>query len=166
MSSWTHRGFVRLRRILLGSVLLAVLNVAFAALIVTETVTPSLGLVLAGASGRQFILNTDGTVSGANAADYLVGAVSGQVEVRKTQGPGDFTIVADVISTTGGVTVNAIPCRWHNDPQTTCDPPGIAAGQPNNTTQILYVGVDITTSQAHSDGDIASVTYEITVTVL
>ena len=164
MSSWTHRGFVRLRRILLGSVLLAVLDVAFAALFLTETVTPSLGLVLAGASGRQFILNTDGTVSGANAADYLVGAVSGQVEVRKTGGAGSATIVADVISTTGGVTVNAIPCRWHNDPQTTCDPPGITAALQGPRT--LYVGVDITTSQVHTDGQTASVTYEITVTVL
>ena len=162
----THRGFVRLRRILIGSALLAVLDIAIAAITVTTTVTPSLGLVLAGASGRQFILNTDGTVSGANAADYLVGAVSGQVEVRKTGGAGSATIVADVISTTGGVTVNAIPCRWHNDPQTTCDPPGIVAAMQNNDTRILYVGVDITTSQVHSDGDIASVTYEITVTLL
>ena len=164
MSSWTHRGFVRLRRILLASVLLAVVDVAIAALTVIEIVTPSLGLVLAGASLRQFILNTDETVTGANAADYLVGAVSGQVEIRKTAGPASATIVADIISTTGGVTVNAIPCRFHNDPQTTCDPPGIVAAL--QATRILYVGVDITTSQVHSDGDIASVTYEITVTVL
>ena len=164
MGSWTHRGFARLWKLLIGGALLVVLNVAFAALFVTETVTPSLGLVLAGMSGRQFILNTDETVGGANAADYLAGAVSGQVEVRKTQGPGSANIVADVISTTGGVTVNAIPCRFHNDPQTTCDSPGITAAL--QATRILYVGIDITTSQVHGDADIASVTYEITVTVL
>ena len=64
MSSRTHRGFARLRKILLGSVLLAALDVAFAAFTMTEVVMPSLGTLLGGASGRQFILNTDETVSG------------------------------------------------------------------------------------------------------
>ena len=159
----TYRGFARLRKILLGSALLAVLDVAIAAITVTETVTPSLGLVLAGASSRQFILNTDETVSGANAADYLCCAVSGQLEVKQTGGPASGTILADNITATGGVTVNAIPCRWHNDPQARCDLGGITAAL--QATRILYVGVDITTSQVHSDGDIASVTYDITVTI-
>ena len=163
MGPRTHRGFARLRRLLLGSVLLAVLNVAFAALFLTETVTPSLGLVLAGASGRQFILNTDETVSGANAADYLVGAVSGQLEVKQTGGPASGTILADNITATPGVTVNAIPCRWHNDPQARCDLGGITAAL--QATRILYVGVDITTSQVHSDGDMEIVTYDITVSI-
>ncbi len=159
----THRGFVRLRKFLLGSALLAALDIAIAAITVTETVTPSLGLVLAGASGRQFILNTDETVSGANAADYLVGAVSGQLLVKQTGGPASGTILADNITTFGGVTVNAIPCRWHNDPQTRCDLGGITAAL--QATRILYVGVDITTSQVHFDGDPASVTYDITVSI-
>ena len=164
MDSRTHRGIARLRRLLFGIALLAVLDVAFAALFVTETVGPGLGTWFSGISGRQFILNTDETVGGANAADYLVGAVSGQIEVRKTQGPGSANILADNFSTSGGVTINAVPCRYHTDPQTTCDGVGITAAL--QATRILYVGVDITTTQVHVGGDTASASYDITVTLL
>ena len=164
MDSRTHSGFVRLRKLLLGGALLATLDVAFAALFVTEVVTPSLGTVFSGAIGRQFILNTDETVSGANAADHLFGAVSGQIEVRKTQGPGSATIFADNFTTSGGVTINAVPCRWHNDPQSTCDGVGISAAL--QATRILYVGVDITTTVVHVGGDTASASYDINVTLL
>ena len=140
------------------------LDVAFAAIFITETVTPSLGTVFSGASGRQFILNTDETVSGADAGDYLFGAVSGQVEIRKTAGPADANILADNFSTSGGLTINAVPCRFHNDPQTTCDGVGITGRL--QATRILYVGVDITTTVVHVGGDTASASYDITVTLL
>lgn len=164
MSSRMYCGYARFRKILLGSALLAVFDFAFAAFTMTETVTPSLGLVFSGASGRNFILNTDETVTGADAADYLFGAVSGQLSLVKTQGAVDVNIVAENIIPTGGVTVNAVPCRFHNDPQTTCDGAGINVKI--NKTRILYVGVNITTSLAHSGGDTASVTYDINVTFL
>jgi hypothetical protein len=149
---------------LLGSVLLAALDVAFAAFTMTETVTPGLGLVFSGASGRNFILNTDETVSGANAADYVSGAVSGQLTLVKTQGPADVNIVAENITTLGGLTVNAVPCRFDTDPQTTCDGAGINVRI--NQTRILYVGVNITTTQIHNSGDMASATYDINVIFL
>ena len=164
MNSRTHRGFARLRKILLGSALLATLDAAFAAFTMTETVTPSLGTVLSGISGREFILNTDETVTGANAADYLFGAVSGQLSLVKTQGPANVNILADNFSTSGGVTIKAVPCRFHTDAQTTCDGAGINVQV--KFTRILYVGVDIDTSQMHSGGDTASATYDITVTFL
>ena len=164
MNLRTHRGFARFRKILLGSTLLAALNVAFAALSITEDVTPSLGTVLSGAGGRQFILNTDETVTGADAADYLFGAVSGQLRVRKTAGPASANIVAENITPSGGLTVNAVPCRWHTDAQTTCDGAGINVTVQGNRR--LYVGVDITTSQVHNSGDTASVTYDIRITLL
>ncbi len=167
MDSRKHRGFVRLRSFVLGGALLVALDVAFAALFVDETVFASLGTWFSGAPGRQFILNTDETVGGANAADYVLGALSGQIEVRKTQGPGSANITADNFSGGGtGVTINAVPCRFHNDPQTTCDAPGITATLPSNQTRILYVGVDINTDVVHVGGDTASATYDITVTVL
>jgi hypothetical protein len=150
----------------LGGALLVALDVAFAALFVEETVFASLGTWFSGAPGRQFILNTDETVGGANAADYVLGALSGQIEIRKTAGPGSANITADNFLGAGGVTINAVPCRFHNDPQTTCDPPGITATLPNNQTRILYVGVDINTTITHSGGDTASATFDITVTVL
>ena len=59
-----HRGFARLLKILLGGALLVALDVASAAITVTEVVSPSLGTCLEGATDRQFILNTDETVSG------------------------------------------------------------------------------------------------------
>ena len=65
MHSRTHRGFGRLLKILLGSALLAAINVASAAFTMTEVITPDLGTFFSGASGRQFILNTDETVTGA-----------------------------------------------------------------------------------------------------
>lgn len=164
MSSRTQYAFARLRKILLGSALLAACDGALAAFTITEIITPSLGTVLGGASGRQFILNTDETVSGANAGDYLFGAVSGRLRLRKTQGPADVNIVAENITTTGGVTVNAVPCKWQNQVQTTCEGAGINVTVQGNRT--LLVGVDITTSQVHSGGDTASVTFDITVTFL
>jgi len=151
---------------LLCSALLAALHVAYAAFTMTEVVTPSLGTVLSGASGRQFILNTDETVSGANAADYLFGAVSGELllDRGKDKGKAAVNIVAENISTTGGVTVGAVPCRFHKDAQTTCDGGGINVNLDKKKT--VWVGVDITTSQVHSGGDTASITYDITVTFL
>ncbi len=156
-------GFARFRKILLGSTLLAALDVAFAALTITEDVTPSLGTVYSGASGRQFILNTDETVSGPAAADYLFGAVSGQLSLIGQNG--NATVVADNFSGSGA-TINAVPCRYHTGSQTTCDAPGITVNVKKNSARTLYVGVDITTTQIHSGGDTASVTYDITVTFI
>ncbi len=164
MDSRTHRGFVRLRSFVLGGALLVALDVAFAQLTVTEVVPPSLGTWFSGAPGRQFILNTDETVGGANAADYVVGAVSGQITVKKTGGPASANITADIFLGGGGVSINAVPCRWHNDPQTICDAPGITVAL--QATRTLYVGVDINTDVVHVGGDTASATYDITVTIL
>jgi hypothetical protein len=164
MSTRTRRWFARLRIILLGSALLAALEAAFAAITVTESVTPGLGTLLGGASGRNFILNTDGSVSGTDAADYLFGAVSGQLSVKQTGGPASANILADNFSTTGGVSVNGVPCKWHTDTATTCDGSGINVTV--QATRTLLVGVDIDTSQVHSGGDTASATYDITVTLL
>jgi hypothetical protein len=134
-----------------------------AQLTVTETVAPSLGTVIAGPAGRQFALNTDGTVTGANAADYLYGSSEGTLIVHKRQGLGLASVVAENITTTGGVIVNSIPCRWHNEPQQNCDGNGLfvtAVGR-----RRLLVGVDLTTSQTHVGGDTASVSYDITITL-
>ena len=163
MRTSTHRRFARLRQILLGGALLAALQVTFAAFTLTEVVTPSLGTILSGASGRQFILNTDETVSGPAAADYLFGAVSGQLSLIGQNG--NATVVADNFSGTD-VTINAVPCRYHTGSQTICDSPGITVAVRKNQTRILYVGVDLTTLLPHSGGDTTSVTYDITVSFI
>ncbi len=164
MRTSTHRRFARLRQILLGGALLAALQVTFAAFTMTEVVTPSLGTILGGISGRQFILNTDETVSGPAAADYLFGAVSGQLSLIGQNG--NATVVADNFSGLGGVAINAVPCRYHTGSQTICDAPGITVNVKKNLARTLYVGVDITTGQSHNGGDTASVTYDITVSFI
>ncbi len=162
MKSRTQRRFERLLTLLLGSASLAAVDVASAAFTMTEIVSPSLGTALAGGSGRQFILNTDETVGGTDAADLLFGAVSGQLELKKTAGPQNANILADNFSTSGGVTVNAVPCRYHTGSQLSCDGSGIDVNI--SGTRTLFVGIDLDTSQVHSGGDSASVTYDITVT--
>jgi hypothetical protein len=142
---------------------LVALDTAYAALFVTEVVSPTVGTVLGGASNRHFILNTDETVTGADAADYMFGAVSGELRVRKTMGPALANIVAENITATGGVVVVSVPCRWRNRPQQACDNAGINVLAVGNRR--LYVGVEFRTSQFHSGGDTASVSYDITVTL-
>jgi hypothetical protein len=164
MDSQKHRRFALLRNLLLGSALLAAFPAAFAALTVTETTSPTLGVLLTGASGRNFILNTDETVSGTDSADYVDGAVTGRISIKKTGGSQSADILADVITPSGGVTVNNIPCKFDTGSQTTCD--GTAITVTLNATKILYVGVDLDTSQAHTGGQTASVTYDITVTLI
>jgi len=161
MFATMHRRFALLRHLLLGSVLLASLEVAFAAFTMTETTAPSLGTVLSGASGRNFILNTDETVSGTNAADYLFGAVTGQLSLIGENA--NVTIIAENITTLGGLTVIAVPCRFHTGSQTNCDGSGISAQVKKSSARTLYVGVDLDTSQDHFGSDTASVTYDITV---
>ena len=163
MRTSTHRRFARLRQILLGGALLAALQVAFAAFTLTEVVTPSLGTILGGISGRQFILNTDETVSGPAAADYLFGAVSGQLSLIGQNG--NATVVADNFSGSGAA-INAVPCRYHTGSQTICDSPGITVNVKKNLARTLYVGVDITTTQTHSGGDSPTATYDITVSFI
>ncbi len=163
MRTTTHRRFARLRKILLGSALLAALQVAFAALTVTESTTPSLGTLLGGIGDRNFILNTDATVSGTDAADYLFGAVAGDLTIKQTGGAASANILADNFSGTGA-TITDVPCKWHTDAATTCGGAGI-----NITVQgsrHLLIGVDLKTVGSHSGGDTASATYDITVTLL
>jgi hypothetical protein len=144
--------------------LLAAFDVALSALTVTEIVSPTVGTVLGGPSNRHFILNTDETVTGADAADYMFGAVSGELRVRKTMGPAVANVVAENITTTGGLVVLSVPCRWHNRPQASCDSAGINVILGGNRR--LYVGVEFRTSQFHGGGDTASVSYDITVNLL
>jgi len=164
MRTSTHRRFGRLRKVLLGGALLAALQVAFAALTVTENTAPSLGTLLGGVTDRNFILNTDATVSGTNAADYLFGAVAGSLLVKKTGGGQSANILADNFTQTGGVTIIGVPCKWHTDTATTCDGSGINITVQGNRT--LLVGVDLNTTQSHSGGDSPTATYDITVTLL
>ena len=164
MFATMHRRFALLRNLLLGSVLLAALEAAFAAITITEIITPSLGTLLGGDSGRNFILFTDDTVGGTDAADYLFGAVSGELTVKKTGGGQSANILADNITTFGGVNVIDIPCKYGTGAQSTCDGSGLNVTV--SGTKALMVGVNLNTGEDHFGGDTASVTYDITITLL
>ncbi len=164
MGSKKHRRFALLRNVLLGSALLAAFPAAFAALTVTETTSPTLGVLLTGVSGRNFILNTDETVSGTDSADYVSGAVTGRLSIKKTGGSQSANILADNITSSSGVNVSVmIPCKFDTGSQTTCESPGINVTV--QATKILYVGVDLSTNKAHVGNDTESATYDITVTL-
>jgi hypothetical protein len=133
-----------------------------AAITLTEITSPSFGLILSGSSGRQFVLNTSGTVSGANSGDYLSSATAGNISVADDTAPATIEILADAISGIGGLTVNQVLCSYAGGGQTQCD------GSPLVVTSVasgsLKIGLDITTSQIHSGGDSASVNLDITIT--
>ncbi len=137
---------------------------AYAALTITENVAPSFGVLLGGATGRQFILNTDDTVTGADAADYLFGAVSGELELDNKGQQGAINILADNISASGGLTVTRILCSYRGGPQQACDGAGIT--EQSGRKRILKVGIDFTTNIAHSAADTPSVTLDISVIFL
>jgi hypothetical protein len=165
MRAPTHRGYVRLFKFLLSGALFISADAVFAAFTMTEIVTPTFGTFIGGASGRQFVLNTDGTITGANANDYMMGALAGELELKKTGGKlFPVNIVAENISTFGGLSVASVLCKFQNDPQTTCSGPGINVSLQGKRK--LLLGVDVTTTQFHTGGDTAGVTMDITVTFI
>ena len=135
-----------------------------AQLTITEAVAPGLGTVMGGPANRNFVLNTDDTVTGTDAADYMFGAISGQLIFMKRQGPELVSIVAENIVTSGGLIANAIFCQWHNGPQFNCD--NAEFTELVRGRRILRLGVDITTTQFHDGGDTASISFEVTATFL
>jgi hypothetical protein len=164
----------QLLKIVLSGALVVASDDAFSQFMMTEVVSPSFGTFLGGASGRQFVLNTDGTITGADAGDYLIGAVGGQLELdnnakkkkkKKAKKKTSVNIVAENISTLGGLGVSAVLCKFERDPQTTCSGPGINVTLRGRRSTLL-VGVDITTTQVHGGGDTASVSFDVTVIFL
>ncbi len=135
---------------------------SLATITLTEITAPSFGLILSGASGRQFVLNTSGSITGADASDHISGQSAGDITVTDDTSPVTIEILADSISTSGGLTVNQVLCSYAGGAQTQCD------GSPLVTTSAasasLKIGVDVTTSQVHSGGDSASVSMDINVT--
>ena len=165
MRARMRRRFVLLWKASLGIILLISSEAALAQITITEVRTPELGILLSGASGRNFILDTFNVVGGTDAADYVTGARSGRLNVSKTGANQSATIVADNFTTTGGVTINGVPCRWRGNAEQTCEGSGITKTI-QSTPRPLRVGVDIDTTQSHSGGDTATASYDITVTLI
>lgn len=152
------------KQLLLCLLVLLLPATSFSALTVTTITNPDFGIMFSGASGRQFVLNTDGTVSGSDFADHIGGQVVGSLTVGDTSSPSTITIVADNALSFGGISVNKVLCSYNGGVQTDCDGSGMTVTSVSSAT--LKMGFDIITSQTHNGGDTASVTIDITVTYL
>ena len=129
----------------------------------TSAVNPDLGKWATGTSGRDFVLNTDSSVGGTNAADYLGGATASTVTVVGSA-VNAIDIVANNFVANGGVAINNIPCKYGAAAETTCGGGGIsAAAAPTTGGTALLLGVDVVTTTPHVDGDTAAPTFDIVV---
>lgn len=139
-------------------------SVADATLGLTLVSSPQFGLFYSGGSGRQFVLNTNGTITGTDADDYISGAMAGQFTVTDDSAPAAIVILVDNIVPSGGLSVADATCSYDGGPQESCDAPGMTDTSVSSAT--LKVGLDISTTQAHSGGDAASVSMDVSVTYL
>ena len=134
---------------------------ATAALTLTRQVSPSLGTIYSGSSGRRFVLDTSGNVSGSGAGDYVSGAAAAVFQVEDDLSPSAITILAENLTSLGGVTVNQVLCSYNGGTQQKCDGTGISATSISTAT--LRVGLDVTTAVTHTGGSTASVSMDISI---
>lgn len=127
----------------------------------SSAVNPSFGTFLGGASGRDFILNTDGTIGGTNAADYLFGAVAGSINISG-QNATAISILANNLSSSGGVTIVNVTCNLNNTGDQDCVL-GFSAVAAPGPGQNMSIGLEINTTQFHGDNATASASFDIVV---
>lgn len=135
-----------------------------AAIVLTLVSDPTFGKLYSGASSRQFILGTNDTVTGTSAIDYVSGAAAGIMTVQDSTSPSSINIEAESVNATGGISAPQILCSYNGGGETRCDAGGYQVTSTSNAT--LKIGAEIVTSQVHSGGSSASVTFDITVTYL
>lgn len=139
-------------------------SIAVPSLTLTQTGAPSFGLIVSGTSGRQFILNTDNTISGSHSSDYVSGAMAGRFIIEDTSSPASVNISVTILGTVGGLNVNEALCSYGGGIQQVCSGSGITVI--SSATATLKLGLDLTTSTAHRGGDTATATLDLTVTYL
>lgn len=137
---------------------------ARAAITLTLVEDPAFGIFFSGASGRQFILQTNGTIGGTHAADHVSGSVAGRFTVADDASPASIVILVDNIFTTGGFSVTEAICSYDGGADGVCDGGGMTETSVASAT--LKVGLDVSTTQAHGGGDTASVSMDVSVTYL
>lgn len=126
--------------------------------------SPQLGLYFSGSSGRQWTLGTDGLVSGPDAADYLSGAAAGRFTVTDDASPASIVILVDNFSASGGLSIGGATCSYDGGADGACDGTGLV--ETSVPSAELKVGLDYSSTQAHSGGDAASITMDVSVTYL
>ena len=135
----------------------------FAGFILSELTSPSFGLIFSGASGRQFVLNTNGIITGTDASDHISGQFAGVLKLDDDTPGSIIEIIADSIVVVGGLTVNQVLCKYHDSPQTQCDVSPLVHSD-SQASASIFIGIDVTTNKIHSGGDMATVDFNINVT--
>ena len=128
----------------------------------TSTVNPSLGDVNAGTTGRNFVLGTDGSISGTDAAAYTGGASAGSINIQGSASQ-NIDIVAQNLVADGGVNITTVYCDYGGTGSTDCVSGIASAAAPTQTGTTLLLGLSVTTTTAHSDGSSAAPTFDIIV---
>lgn len=127
----------------------------------SSVVNPDFGDLLGGASGRNFILGTDGLISGANASDYIAGAAAGSVLIVGNASD-SIDILATNLSADGGVTIANVTCNYGGAGDVDCDV-GFTGSPPKPSGQTLLIGLEINTTQTHGDNASASPSFDIVI---
>ena len=146
---------------LAACLLLGSAHAARATLTLSQSVAPSFGVILGGGSGRQLVLGTNGVISGPNAADALSGAAAGEMNVSDDAAPSTAVIVVENVLASGGVAVDGVQCSYEGGPPQDCEGAGIVVTTSQGSA--LRIGIAITTTQAHSGGDSASIGMDVSI---
>lgn len=128
----------------------------------TTVVNPSLGTLDAGTMGRNFVLGTDGTISGSDAAAYAGGASAGSIKIQGSEFQ-NIDIIAQNLVADGGVSITTVSCDYGGAGSADCLAGIAAAAAPTSAGTTLLLGLGVTTTIAHSDGNSAAPTFDIIV---
>jgi len=127
----------------------------------SSLVNPAFGDLLAGTSGRNFILGTNGAISGTDAVDYISGAMAGSLVI--TGDPAQsISIQASNLTADGGVNIVNVTCNYDASGDQNCVT-GFTGSPPTNAGKILLMGVEINTTTTHGDNDTASPSFDIVI---
>ncbi len=145
-------------------VLVPAVSFAVPPISLSSAVNPSFGTFLGGPSGRDFILNTNGTIGGTNATDYLWGAVAGSITITG-QNAAAISILATNLSSSGGISIVNVTCNLNNTGDQDCllGFSGVAAPGQGET---MSIGLEINTTQFHGDNVTASASFDIVVSYI
>lgn len=127
----------------------------------SSVVDPDFGLLMGGPAGRDFILTTSGTISGADAADYISGAVAGMVNIVADNNS-SLDILATNFTADGGVVIVNVTCIYGTGSDMDCDQGFTAVGR-KGQGEDMYIGLEINTTQVHVDNDTAAPGFDIVI---
>jgi hypothetical protein len=123
---------------------------------------PKFGKFWSGAANRNFILNTNGTISGSSASDYISGATAGTFTIKDSTPPLQINIQAINITNRHGATINQVLCSYNSGAQTRCDNGGYTVT--SIASAPLKIGLNITTTTSHAGGFSASPYFDLEIT--